>query len=133
MKNIEEIIVEDGLKYTEEHEWAKAEQDGFVRVGITDYAQDRLSDIVFVELPKVGAHFKKGEEFGTVESVKAVSEVYMPISGKIADINENLIDAPELVNTEPYKEAWMILVQADNLKELDSLMDKKAYIDLLKG
>jgi glycine cleavage system H protein len=133
MKNIEDIIIKDDLKYTKDHEWAKVEKDGLVRIGITDYAQDRLSDIVFVEMPEIGASFDKEEEFGTVESVKAVSEVYMPISGEVVEINETLEDSSELVNSEPYDGGWIITVKATDLSQLDSLMDGKAYFNMLKG
>ena len=102
-------------------------------MGITDYAQDQLGDIVFVELPDVGESFEKGAEFGTVESVKAVSELYMPLSGEIVAINDALEDAPELVNNTPFADGWMIEVKLDDSSELDALMDKDAYLSILKG
>jgi glycine cleavage system H protein len=104
-----------------------------VRIGISDYAQDQLGDIVFVELPDVGSTFNKGDEFGTVESVKAVSELYMPISGEITTINETLTDQPELVNTDPYGGGWMIEVKASDPAEMDSLKSKADYLAMLKG
>lgn len=131
-KEISEIILLDGLKYTQDHEWAK--KDGHrVKIGITDYAQDQLGDVVFVEVPELDSEFEKGEEFGTVESTKAVSELYMPVSGKITAINEALEDDPELVNKEPYEGGWMVIVEPKDLSELDELMDKNAYLEMLKG
>lgn len=114
------------LKYSEEHEWVKSE-DGKIRIGITDFAQDELGDIVFVELPEVGDEIAADEAFGSVESVKTVSELYAPISGKVVEINENLEDSPEFVNESPYEKAWMIVLEPSNDSELDSLMDAEAY------
>lgn len=116
----------DNLKYTKNDEWIKVEGEIGI-IGITDYAQDSLSDIVFVELPEVGDHFSKGEPFGSVESVKAASDVYVPVSGHVIEINENLTKMPELINKEPYEGAWMIKISIDDLSELDDLMDAKAY------
>jgi glycine cleavage system H protein len=132
MKAINELNLPEDLKYTDDHEWAKANGDA-IRIGISDYAQDQLGDIVFVELPDVGSTFDKGEEFGTVESVKAVSELYMPISGEITAINEALADEPELVNSAPYEGGWMIEVKAGDPAELDALKSKADYLDMLKG
>ncbi|MBW1660033.1 MAG: glycine cleavage system protein GcvH, partial [Deltaproteobacteria bacterium] len=106
MKELNELILPDDVRFTEEHEWARKEGEN-VRVGISDYAQDQLGDIVFVELPEVGSSFSKGDEFGTVESVKTVSELYMPIGGEVVAINEELADHPEYVNTDPYGKGWM--------------------------
>lgn len=131
-KEISDLILPDDVRYTDDHEWAKQEGEN-VKVGITDYAQDQLGDIVFVELPEVGSSFDKGEEFGTLESVKAVSELYMPIGGEIAEINEALADTPELLNSEPYTGAWMIAIKPRDSSEVDALMDKAAYLDILKG
>ena len=131
-KEISEIILVDGLKYTEEHEWAKKEGDT-VKIGITDYAQDQLGEIVFVELPEVDSEFEKGDEFGTLESTKAVSELYMPFGGKIVAINDTLEDEPELVNIDCYGPGWMIEVAPSDPAELDAMMDKDAYLELLKG
>jgi glycine cleavage system H protein len=132
MKDINDVILPDDIRYAESHEWAKTEGDN-VKVGISDYAQDQLGDIVFVEMPEVGETFDKGAEFGTVESVKAVSELYMPVGGEIVAVNSALEDAPELINNTPYSEGWMIAVKADNPAELDSLMAKDAYLTSLKG
>jgi glycine cleavage system H protein len=132
MKELNELNLPEDIKYTDDHEWAKMEGDA-AKVGISDYAQDQLGDIVFVELPDVGATFEKGEEFGTLESVKAVSELYMPIGGEITAINEALEDEPELVNNEPYGRGWMIAIKPSNPAEIDSLIDKQAYLEMLKG
>ena len=132
MKAINELNLPDDLRYTDDHEWIKADGNT-VRVGISDYAQDQLGDIVFVELPEVGDSFEKGEEFGTVESVKAVSELYMPISGEVTAINESLADEPELVNGDPYGGGWMIDIKAGDPGELDALKSKADYLEMLKG
>ena len=131
-KEISEIILVDGLKYTEDHDWVKKEGDT-VKIGITDYAQDQLGAIVFVELPEVDSEFDKGEEFGNLESTKAVSDLYMPIGGKIVAINEALEDDSEVVNKDPYGDGWMIEVALSDPAELEALMDKDAYLELLKG
>ena len=132
MKETGELVIPGDARYAEDHEWARLEGED-VRIGINDYAQDQLGDIVFVELPQVGDTFEKGEEFGTVESVKAVSELYMPLGGEIVAVNEDLEDAPELVNQEPYEGGWMILVKPSDKDEWDDLMTKNVYLDLLKG
>jgi len=132
MKEISELNFPDDLKYTEDHEWSKLE-NGEVTIGICDYAQDQLGDVVFVELPQVGDAFDKGQEFGTVESVKAVSELFIPLGGEVTAINENLEDTPELVNSEPYTGGWMVKLKPADASELDGLMTKDAYLDLLKG
>ena len=132
MKEIAELNFPEDVRYSQSHEWVKADGDT-ARIGITDYAQDQLGDIVFVELPDVGESFEKGAEFGTVESVKAVSELYLPVSGEIAAINESLEDAPELINNTPFSEGWMIEVKLDDSSQLDALMDKDAYLSTLKG
>jgi glycine cleavage system H protein len=132
MKAISELKLPDDLGYTDDHEWAK-KTGATVRIGITDYAQDQLGDIVFVELPDVGSTFAKGEEFGTVESVKAVSELYMPVGGEVTAVNETLADQPEIVNTDPYDGGWMLEVKAADAAELDALKSKADYLDMLKG
>ena len=132
MKEIAELNFPEDLRYSQSHEWVKADGDT-ARIGITDYAQDQLGDIVFVELPDVGESFEKGAEFGTVDSVKAVSELYLPVSGEIAAINESLEDAPELINNTPFSDGWMIEVKLDDASQLDALMDKDAYLSTLKG
>jgi glycine cleavage system H protein len=132
MKEIHELHFPDDVKYSDDHEWAKANKEN-VYIGISDYAQDQLGDIVYVELPSVGANLAKGEEFGTVESVKSVSELFMPLAGTVTAINTELEDSPELVNQEPYGGGWMILVKPDDISQLDQLKDKNAYLHLLKG
>jgi glycine cleavage system H protein len=114
------------LRYSKEHEWARVEGRR-VRVGITKFAADRLSDVVYVELPQAGAEVKVMEPFGVVESVKAVSDLYAPVSGKVVETNRALAEKPEVINTDPYGEAWMILVEPRDLRELDQLMDAAAY------
>jgi len=121
------------LKYTKDHEWVRVEGDN-CRIGITDYAQNSLHEVVYADLPKVGRVLGKGESFGTVESVKAVSEVYSPVSGEVLETNQKLIDAPELVNQQPYGEGWLILMKPSKLgEELSSLMPAKEYGELLEG
>ncbi|MDR3630447.1 MAG: glycine cleavage system protein GcvH [Desulfocapsaceae bacterium] len=131
MKEINELNLPDGLRYTRDHEWVKIMGDAAI-VGISDYAQDQLGDIVYVEMPEVGDEFKQGEEFGTLESVKAVSETYLPLTGEIIEINEALADAPELVNKDPY-ENWIVRIRPADLSELDSLLTVDEYLDLLNG
>jgi glycine cleavage system H protein len=131
-KEISDLNLPDELRYTDDHEWAKQEGDT-IRVGISDYAQDQLGDIVFVELPEVGSTFARGDEFGTLESVKAVSELYMPLGGEIVEINDALADAPEQVNSDPYGSGWMIVVKPGDAAEFGSLKDKNAYLEMLKG
>ncbi|MEW9675958.1 glycine cleavage system protein GcvH [Lentibacillus sp. L22] len=114
------------LLYSEEHEWVKKEDDK-VRIGITDFAQDELGDIVFVELPEVGDDIEADEPFGSVESVKTVSELYAPISGKVVEVNDDLEDNPEFVNESPYEKAWMIVVEPSDESEMDDLLSAKQY------
>ena len=132
MKEIDALALPDTVRYTKDHEWAAEDGDLF-KIGISDYAQDQLGDIVFVELPQVGDTFEKGAEFGTVESVKAVSELYMPLGGEVLAVNEKLEESPELVNNEPYTGGWMIKIKPANTDEMEQLMSKKAYLDMLKG
>ncbi|MCX5851792.1 MAG: glycine cleavage system protein GcvH [Deltaproteobacteria bacterium] len=132
MKEVSELRIADDLRYTQDHEWARQE-DGTYAVGISDYAQDQLGDIVFVELPAVGATFSKGQEFGTIESVKVVSELYMPVGGKVVEVNTGLQSAPELVNSDPYGRGWMIRVKPADTSDFETLMTKDAYVAMLKG
>ncbi|KKK34130.1 MULTISPECIES: glycine cleavage system protein GcvH [Salinicoccus] len=118
------------LKYSEDHEWVKQE-DGKVRLGITEFAQSELGDIVFVELPAEGDEITKGESFGSVESVKTVSELYAPLSGTVVEVNEELEDSPELVNESPYEGAWMVVIEVSDESQLDSLMDADAYDEMV--
>lgn len=116
----------EGLKYSTTHEWARVEDDTVV-VGITDHAQSELGDIVYVELPQVGAKLSQGDMFGTVESVKTVSDLMSPVSGEVVRVNDTLPDAPEMVNDSPYEQGWMIAVKLDNPGELDALMSADQY------
>ncbi len=124
--------IPDDLHYSKDHEWVRVEGTIAV-VGITDYAQDSLGDVVYVELPKVGDEFAANESFGSVESVKAVSEVFSPVSGEIVDINQTLADAPEKVNQDPYGAGWMICVRMSNPGEVDSLLTAAEYEDFTKA
>ena len=126
-----ETKVPDDLLYTQEHEYVKRQSEDEVTVGITDYAQGELSDIVFVELPTVGASFGLMEAFGTIEAVKAVSELFSPISGEVVAVNEALEDDPALVNRDPYGEGWMIRLKAKDSTELDSLIGPDDYKKLI--
>ncbi|MFP4590743.1 MAG: glycine cleavage system protein GcvH [Halobacteriales archaeon] len=122
--------VRDDRRYVESHEWAKTE-DGSVRIGISDFAQDELGDIVYVELPDVGDEVTGGEPFGVVESIKAVSDVYAPVSGTVLDRNDDLFDQPELLNEAPYDDGWMIEVEPADADELASLLSPEDYADQL--
>ena len=119
------------LKYTEDHEWVLPEGDQ-VSIGITDFAQDQLGDVVFVELPEVGYQAEAGKTFGVVESVKAVSDIYSPVSGEVVEVNEELPDTPELVNSSPYEDAWMLKIKLSDLSELNGLLDADAYQAFVK-
>ncbi len=123
--------IEPGLLYTKEDEWIKVDGDEAI-VGVSDHAQDALSDIVYLELPDVGDTFEAGDTFGVVESVKAAADLYMPVSGEVTAVNEDLIDTPETVNSDPYGAAWMIKVKMSNSAELDELMDADAYAKYLE-
>jgi glycine cleavage system H protein len=115
------------LKYTKEHEWARVEGDGKVRMGITWYAQDSLGDVLFVKLPDVGKHVSAGEAFAEVESSKAVSDVYAPVSGTVTEVNESLVEEPERINQDPYGAGWIALIDPDDPQELESLMAAEDY------
>lgn len=119
------------LRYSEEHEWVKVEGEK-VRIGITDFAQSELGDIVFVELPEVGDEIQADEPFGSVESVKTVSELYAPISGKVVEINEDLDDSPEFVNESPFEKAWMIVIEPANAGDIENLMTAEQYEEMIK-
>lgn len=122
--------IPENLRYTKDHEWVRKEDDGSVTVGITDYAQNSLGDITFVELPEVDDTFASGDAFGVVESVKAASDLYMPIGGTVVAVNDTLPDAPESVNADPYGEAWMIRIQPEDGADLGSLLDAAAYAEI---
>ncbi|WP_042461789.1 glycine cleavage system protein GcvH [Neobacillus dielmonensis] len=120
------MSVPKDLRFSEEHEWVKVEGNR-VRIGITDFAQHELGDIVFVELPEAGTELKANEPFGSVESVKTVSELYAPVSGKVVEVNEELNDSPEFVNESPYEKAWMIVIEPANTSEIDQLLTPEQY------
>ncbi len=119
------------LHYAKTHEWSKLEDDNIVRVGITDFAQSELGDLVYITLPEVGRNVKQGEQCATVESVKTASDLFAPVSGTIVEINETLEDEPELVNEEPYS-AWMFAIKLDNIAELDNLLNADGYLRLIE-
>jgi glycine cleavage system H protein len=131
VKELSELIFKEGLRYTNDHEWV-SESGGTLKVGVSDYAQDQMGDIVYVELPEVGTIFQKGEEFGTLESVKAVSELYLPVSGEVVAVNEDLADNPELINQDSYTN-WIIEIKPSDTGELDQLLAVAAYRELLRG
>jgi len=120
------------LKYTESHEWVRVEADGTVTIGITDHAQEALGDLVFVELPEVGKSYGQQEVAGVVESVKAAADVYMPVSGEVLEVNEELRNEPTLANTDPLGAGWFFKVKLSNAAEVDGLLDETAYGDLTK-
>jgi len=122
--------VRNDLRYTETHEWLKLDNNT-AKVGITDHAQSELTDIVFVELPEVGKEVKKGEEFCVVESVKSVSELYSPVSGKITKVNTDLEDSPEIVNGSPYDDGWLVEIEVADKSETDNLLDADSYKKLI--
>lgn len=130
MKEINELVLPDDLKYAKDHEWIRQEGDK-VKTGISDYAQDQLGDITFVEMPEVGDVFGRGEECGTLESTKAVSELYMPVGGEITAVNGELEDNPGLINSSPYGEGWILEIKPESAEEMDGLLDKAAYLDML--
>lgn len=124
--------IPEDLKYTEEHEWIKDNGDGTVTIGITDFAQGELGDIVFVELEPVGSEFDKDEVFGTVEAVKTVSELFCSVAGEITEVNEELEDDPELVNSDPYGSGWMVKLSVSDASGLDALLDANAYKEIIE-
>jgi glycine cleavage system H protein len=125
------MTFDDSVKYQKSHEWARTEGD-IVVVGISDYAQDSLGDVVFVELPEVGSSFKQGESFGVVESVKSASDLFMPVGGEIAEVNEALSDSPETVNESPFGEGWMIKIKPSDLSEYEALISAAEYEEYTK-
>lgn len=121
------------LRYARSHEWARLEEDGTVTVGITDHAQDALGDVVFVELPEVGVPVAAGEEAGVVESVKAASDIYAPVSGTVVAVNDALQESPEKVNEDPYGDGWFFRLQPDDPADLDDLLDAEGYAEVLES
>ncbi|MCV6639628.1 glycine cleavage system protein GcvH [Candidatus Albibeggiatoa sp. nov. NOAA] len=122
----------DNLKYVTSHEWIRVEKDNTVVVGITDHAQEALGDLVYVELPEVGAELSVGDECGVVESVKAASDIYSPLSGKVVAVNEELTETPELVNNSPYQDGWILKLELSNDAELADLLDASGYAKCLE-
>lgn len=131
MKEISELNLPADRSYSDDHEWAQKTGET-IRIGISDYAQDQMGDIVFVEMPGVGDSFRKGDEFGTLESVKTVSEVYIPLSGEVVAVNKSLEDAPELVNSDPYG-SWVVEIRPAVTGEFDELMSRDQYLAFLQG
>ncbi len=121
----------EDLSYTKDHEWLRVKTN-LATVGITDHAQKQLGDVVYVELPKTGDRFEASEPFGSVESVKAVSEIYMPVTGTVVEVNESLNDSPEQVNEDPYTDGWMIVIEMENPAQVDALLSAAEYEDYLK-
>jgi glycine cleavage system H protein len=124
--------IPNGLKYTEEHEWAQLDGD-VLTIGITDFAQSSLGDIVFVELPEVGSQLELGGTFGVVESIKSVSDLFSPVTGEVVEANDALSDSPELLNSDPYASAWMIKVKISDSSELDKLLSDSQYIEICEN
>ena len=122
--------IPNNLKFLESHEWAREEDDGSVTVGISDHAQSLLGDIVFVELPEVGSEVNKQDDVAVVESVKAASDVYTPLSGEVLEVNEILTDRPEVINSSPYRDGWFFKIKPNNIEELSELLDNEAYQEL---
>ncbi len=125
-------MVPDDRKYSQEHEWIQVDGD-VATVGVTDYAANELGDIVFVELPETGEEFSQGDTAGTIESVKAVADLFLPVSGEIVAINEAVVDSPELVNNSPMDDGWLVKIRLGDTGEMDGLMDAAAYQDLIGG
>lgn len=126
------MSVPDQLRYTEEHEWLQTLDDGSVRIGITDYAQEQLGDVVFVELPAVGDEFEAGAMVAEVESTKSVAEVYAPVAGKVLAVNDQLVDTPELVNQSPYEDGWFVILQPGESLDDSAFLDSSAYGRLIE-
>lgn len=125
------MSVKDDLYYSEDHEWVREEEDCLV-IGVTDFAQEELGDIVFVELPEVEEKFEKNDSFGVLESVKAVSDTFIPVSGKITEVNETLMDNPELINDDPYGDGWLVKVDPADDTELDELLSAEEYAEFIE-
>lgn len=125
------MAVPKGLHYTKEHEWVLVE-DSIATIGITDFAQESLGDITYIQLPKEGEHVKKDDPFGVVESVKAVSDLYSPVTGRVVEVNQPLLQAPELVNEDPYTDGWMVKVEVKEAPEMDELMDADGYKEYIE-
>jgi glycine cleavage system H protein len=133
MKEIDELDFPDDVRYSKDHEWAKRVDHERIRTGVCDYAQDQLGTIVFVEMPEIGTTLNKGQEVGVLESVKAVSSIYAPMSGEVVAVNHILEDSPELVNQAPYTDGWIVEVQPNAPAEWEELMDRETYVQMLRG
>lgn len=120
----------ENLRYTKDHEWVRVD-GGFGWIGVTDFAQSELGDVVFVELPAVGSSLEQGKTFGTIEAVKAVSDLYAPVTGEVVEINKEVVDSPEVVNKEPYERGWMVKVKLEDASEINALLDVAAYRKLI--
>jgi glycine cleavage system H protein len=125
--------VPEELRYSKDHEWAKVEDGGKVRIGITDYAQDALGDVVYVDVPQVGAEVKADDTFSEVESTKSVSDIYAPVDGTVVEVNGELADAPERINEDPYGEGWIAVIEPSDPAQVDALLDAAAYQALIEG
>ena len=127
------MLIPEDLRYSADHEWVRVEDDNRVRIGITDYAQDALGDIVYVDLPAVGSEVTVGQSISEVESTKSVSDIYAPVQGTVIEVNEDLNDEPERLNADPYGEGWIFVIELGDGGSLDELMDATAYGELTKG
>jgi glycine cleavage system H protein len=127
------MLIPEDLRYSADHEWVRVEDDNRVRVGITDYAQDALGDIVYVDLPAMGSEVMVGQSISEVESTKSVSDIYAPVKGTVVQVNEDLNDEPERLNADPYGEGWIFVIELGDGGSLDDLMDAAAYGELTKG
>jgi glycine cleavage system H protein len=121
----------DDLRYTKEHEWARL-ADGRITIGITDYAQEALGEVVYLELPEVNGEVSREDTFGVIESVKAVSDLFAPVSGRVVEINAPLVESPEMINSDPYGDGWLIVVEPTDLSELDGLLNAKEYAEFVE-
>ena len=126
------VNIPDDLRYTQDHEWARLE-DGRVRIGITDYAQDALGDVVYVQLPEVGSRVDAGAAFSEVESTKSVSDIYAPVGGVVVEVNDELAESPQRVNEDPYGDGWICLIEPADASQFDSLITAEAYRELIEG
>jgi len=132
MSDLDKLNFPETVKYSREHTWARLEGETVV-VGISDFAQDQLGEIVFIELPQIGATYAADEEFGVVESVKTASDLYLPVGGEIAEVNQGLEDAPEVINSDPFGEGWVVKLKPADPAEIDTLLDARTYYDMQAG
>ncbi|MEW6265947.1 MAG: glycine cleavage system protein GcvH [Thermodesulfobacteriota bacterium] len=131
MKEISELVLPEYVRYAKDHEWVRP-LNGRVKIGVSDYAQDQLGDITFVELPETGDVFEAGEEFGTLESTKAVGELFMPLAGEVTAVNKALLDEPGLVNRDPYGEGWLVELEPEDPEAVEEMMNREEYLDMLE-